>query len=310
MLPFQSLFRFAGVRPARLIFGKETAEAALQQAAEQQKQPEGNGLDELKTKLDAKTDENTKLEKVLQNAAPEDQHAALDSLLSAESQNKGVGEILVILLKGLYQAFKGFEGFNPASDSFGERFYGDKAAEHYENGLQKNELDQIKNAVEKSPPGERLAHDVARAKLEAAGFEVKATSGVVDASKRAGTTSLQDIFGRTVDGIIALKNASGVGGLRITGGTENGHANGTISHASGLKVDINHDPQILAFIEKQNPKVARTNIGNLYTFSSGGYNYRVIDEGNHFDVAVLPSSAGSTDVPAVATAPATEKPKT
>jgi hypothetical protein len=44
--------------------------------------------------------------------------------------------------------------------------------------------------------------------------------------------SLDGIRSGTVDGIITLKRASGAS-ITITGGTEAGHAPGTLSHANG-----------------------------------------------------------------------------
>ncbi|KAG6915727.1 hypothetical protein DXG01_010249 [Tephrocybe rancida] len=62
-------------------------------------------------------------------------------------------------------------------------------------------------------------------------------------------TSYDGILSGTVDGVITLKNASGVNSLIITGGTETGHTGGTYSHANGYKVDVRHDQKLDAYIK-------------------------------------------------------------
>ncbi|MFF4145963.1 peptidoglycan-binding protein [Streptomyces sp. NPDC001698] len=52
-----------------------------------------------------------------------------------------------------------------------------------------------------------------------------------------GRTSLDGVRARTIQGVIALKKASGCT-ITITGGTESGHSNGEYSHAKGYKLDL------------------------------------------------------------------------
>ncbi|MDR3082096.1 MAG: hypothetical protein LBV60_14430, partial [Streptomyces sp.] len=53
----------------------------------------------------------------------------------------------------------------------------------------------------------------------------------------SGHTSLDGVRARTIQGVIALKKASGCP-ITITGGTESGHSSGLRSHAKGYKLDL------------------------------------------------------------------------
>jgi hypothetical protein len=77
----------------------------------------------------------------------------------------------------------------------------------------------------------------------------------------------------TVDGVITLKGASGVGSLVITGGTEVGHASGTYSHYNGYKVDVRHSTTLDNYIHTAFTRIAnradgypqwRAASGNIY----------------------------------------------
>lgn len=50
-------------------------------------------------------------------------------------------------------------------------------------------------------------------------------------------TSLEQMRQSTIDGLLAFKSASGCA-IRVQGGTETGHADGTYSHWNGYKIDI------------------------------------------------------------------------
>ncbi|MFB7454005.1 GH25 family lysozyme [Streptomyces sp. NPDC056194] len=73
----------------------------------------------------------------------------------------------------------------------------------------------------------KLTQRQALAQLAAAGIK-----------RPVGRTSLEGVRARTIQGVIALKKASGCT-ITITGGTESGHSTkGTYSHANGYKLDL------------------------------------------------------------------------
>ncbi|MFF0401823.1 peptidoglycan-binding protein [Streptomyces sp. NPDC005248] len=74
--------------------------------------------------------------------------------------------------------------------------------------------------------GGRLTNRQALARLAAAGIK-----------HPSGRTSLEGVRARTIQGVIALKKASGCP-VTITGGTESGHSAGPRSHARGYKLDL------------------------------------------------------------------------
>ncbi len=88
--------------------------------------------------------------------------------------------------------------------------------------------------------GLTLSEQEARNDLQQAGITVNkgaCPSGVSYQNVSGGCTSLSDVKTSTIEGVIQLKNECNCA-LEITGGTELGHAQGTISHASGNKLDF------------------------------------------------------------------------
>ncbi|MEU0581586.1 peptidoglycan-binding protein [Streptomyces griseoincarnatus] len=84
------------------------------------------------------------------------------------------------------------------------------------------------NVTAPNPPSGngRLTNRQALAQLAAAGIK-----------HPSGRTSLEGVRARTIQGVIALKKASGCT-ITITGGTESGHSAGPRSHAKGYKLDL------------------------------------------------------------------------
>ncbi|MGW2183450.1 GH25 family lysozyme [Streptomyces sp. NPDC001732] len=79
-----------------------------------------------------------------------------------------------------------------------------------------------------APGNGRLTERQALAQLAAAGIKAP-----------VGRTSLAGVRARTIQGVIALKKASGGCTIVITGGTESGHSTrGNHSHAKGYKLDL------------------------------------------------------------------------
>ncbi|MFJ2591171.1 GH25 family lysozyme [Streptomyces sp. NPDC087538] len=77
-----------------------------------------------------------------------------------------------------------------------------------------------------APSNGRLTQRQALTQLAAAGIKAP-----------VGRTSLAGVRARTIQGVIALKKASGCT-ITITGGTESGHSAGPRSHANGYKLDL------------------------------------------------------------------------
>ncbi|MFE7399865.1 peptidoglycan-binding protein [Streptomyces sp. NPDC057557] len=78
-----------------------------------------------------------------------------------------------------------------------------------------------------APANGKLTHRQALTQLAAAGIKAP-----------VGRTSLGGVRARTIQGVIALKKASGCT-ITITGGTESGHSTrGNHSHANGYKLDL------------------------------------------------------------------------
>ncbi|MFE7113228.1 peptidoglycan-binding protein [Streptomyces sp. NPDC057575] len=79
-----------------------------------------------------------------------------------------------------------------------------------------------------APSNGRLTQRQALTQLAAAGIKAP-----------VGRTSLGGVRARTIQGVVALKKASGGCTIVITGGTESGHSTrGNHSHAGGYKLDL------------------------------------------------------------------------
>ncbi|KIY70656.1 hypothetical protein CYLTODRAFT_391787 [Cylindrobasidium torrendii FP15055 ss-10] len=103
--------------------------------------------------------------------------------------------------------------------------------------------------------GTKLTQAQAEARLVPENIIAYSTGGCT--TKTVSTcTSYDGIYSGTVDGVITLKNAAGVSGLTITGGTEVGHASGTYSHSNGYKVDVRHQTGLDNYIHNTFTKIA------------------------------------------------------
>ncbi|MFI8186989.1 peptidoglycan-binding protein [Actinacidiphila glaucinigra] len=90
-----------------------------------------------------------------------------------------------------------------------------------------NTWNKLVTGAPRPPAGSgRLTNRQAIARLAAAGIK-----------RPVGRTSLEGVRARTIQGVIALKKASGCP-VTITGGTESGHSSGPRSHAKGYKLDL------------------------------------------------------------------------
>lgn len=121
----------------------------------------------------------------------------------------------------------------------------------------------------------KLTHSQAAARFRNAGITWSSSGGCSDRHRRD-CTSFDQINLTTVQGAITLKRASGCA-LKITGGTETGHAAGTYSHWNGYKLDFNKTACLTNYVRN-----TFTSIGGSKWRSGSGNIY--FDENNHWDV--------------------------
>ncbi|ADD41184.1 hypothetical protein [Stackebrandtia nassauensis] len=123
-------------------------------------------------------------------------------------------------------------------------------------------------------PRAKLSHSQATAKFRDAGITWSSSGNCSDRNNPT-CTSFEQIRSETVAGVITLKSASGCA-IRLTGGTETGHASGTYSHWNGYKVDFALSTCLNNYIQRF------TYIGgSKWKSGSGNIYYK---EGNHWDV--------------------------
>ncbi|MEU2080367.1 hypothetical protein [Streptomyces albus] len=121
----------------------------------------------------------------------------------------------------------------------------------------------------------KLTHAQATAKFRAAGITWTSSGGCSDRNNPT-CTSFEGLRSETADGAITLKKASGCA-VRLTGGTETGHASGTYSHWNGYKLDMGLSSCLDNYITGSFASIG----GSKWKSASGNIYYR---EGNHWDV--------------------------
>ncbi|KAG8779925.1 hypothetical protein FRC12_023698 [Ceratobasidium sp. 428] len=111
-----------------------------------------------------------------------------------------------------------------------------------------------------------LTHQVAQAKLEAAGIYMTSTGNCTD-WWIVKCTSYEGILSGTVDNVIALHNASGCS-ILITGATEVGHPNVYYGHFNGYAVNMQKNQCLYDYVNKYFNKISNNSwksvAGNLY----------------------------------------------
>lgn len=121
----------------------------------------------------------------------------------------------------------------------------------------------------------KLTHAQATSQLRAAGITWSSSGNCSDRNNPR-CTSFEQIRQTTISGAITFKRASGCA-LRITGGTETGHASGTYSHWNGYKVDFALSTCVNNYITRTFTSIG----GNKWRSGAGNIYYR---ESNHWDV--------------------------
>ncbi len=120
------------------------------------------------------------------------------------------------------------------------------------------------------------------------GLKNPCPAGVAYQNVTGGCTSLDGMKQSTLDAVVAFKDAcvqyNAGCAVKITGGSELGHATGVASHATGDKVDIAATPIVTSFIRSTyTPAGTRPDGAALYKSSNG---IIFADEGNHIDTTV------------------------
>lgn len=98
-----------------------------------------------------------------------------------------------------------------------------------------------------------------------------------------GRTRLDNINQATIAEAVRVRQACNCA-VTVTGGTESGHADGTYSHASGHKIDLDDSPGLTNYITTNyNRSGTRKDGAARYISPSGAEYYR---EGDHWDIVV------------------------
>jgi hypothetical protein len=135
-------------------------------------------------------------------------------------------------------------------------------------------------AVQQAAAVTKLTHSQAISRFSAAGV-TWSSSGGCSSRTNPTCTSFEQINLATVQGTITLKQASGCA-VRVTGGTETGHAGGTYSHWNGYKVDVAVTTCVDGYVKGTFTRIANRGDGAPQWQSGAGNVYA--NEGNHWDI--------------------------
>ncbi|CAF1279981.1 unnamed protein product [Rotaria magnacalcarata] len=94
-------------------------------------------------------------------------------------------------------------------------------------------------------------------------------------------TSLEQVNCNSINCLKVLKTSSGCP-ITVTGGTEVGHAGGTLSHYNGYKIDISLNSCINSYITTQFTFIGNRGDGAAQYRAGSGNVYA--KEGNHWDI--------------------------
>ncbi|MFH1990346.1 MAG: hypothetical protein ABIJ19_00610 [Patescibacteria group bacterium] len=132
-------------------------------------------------------------------------------------------------------------------------------------------------------PGATLNEQAARNQLQQAGITVNkdaCPTGVSYQNVSGGCTSVDGIKSSVVEEVITLKQNCRCP-LVVTGGTELGHAQGTVSHAGGYKVDLQPNPTLDSYIQNNFTYIGfRSDGAQQYKAPNG---FVIAREDNHWD---------------------------
>ncbi len=135
-------------------------------------------------------------------------------------------------------------------------------------------------AVEQASAVTKMTHSQATSIFSAAGITWSSSGGCSDWNNPT-CTSFTNINDSTVYGVRTLRQASGCA-IRITGGTETGHAGGTYSHRNGYKVDVAVATCVNNYVHNNFTRIADRGDGAQQWRAASGNIYA--NEGNHWDI--------------------------
>lgn len=135
-------------------------------------------------------------------------------------------------------------------------------------------------AVEQASAVTKMTHSQATAIFSAAGITWSSSGNCSDWNNPT-CTSFTNINSSTVYGVRTLRQASGCA-IRITGGTEVGHASGTYSHRNGYKVDVAVATCVNNYVHNNFTRIADRGDGAQQWRAASGNIYA--NEGNHWDI--------------------------
>lgn len=135
-------------------------------------------------------------------------------------------------------------------------------------------------AVEQAAAVTKMTHSQATSIFSAAGITWSSSGGCSDWNNPT-CTSFTNINDSTVYGVRTLRQASGCA-IRITGGTETGHAGGTYSHRNGYKVDVAVATCVNNYVHNNFTRIADRGDGAQQWRAASGNIYA--NEGNHWDI--------------------------
>ncbi|GAA2282825.1 hypothetical protein GCM10010415_60160 [Streptomyces atrovirens] len=135
-------------------------------------------------------------------------------------------------------------------------------------------------SAEAAAPAKYKTHAEAAAQLRKAGVNWSSSGGCSN-RERTDCTSFEKINKASIAGVIAFKKATRCA-IRVTGGTERGHAAGTYSHYNGYKIDIALNTCVNKYIADRFRYAGKRGDGALLYKSPGGNVYA--REGSHWDI--------------------------
>ncbi len=145
-------------------------------------------------------------------------------------------------------------------------------------------VDQIIPVPQPILPESTMGEQESRSRFQQAGITINkgaCPSGTPYQNVAGGCTSLDGVTATTLLGAVQLKNDCQCS-LKITGGTEQGHAQGTLSHANGNKLDFQPNSTLDKYIQNNFISVKDRGDGaKQYRAPSGSVYAR---EGDHWDV--------------------------
>ncbi|MDQ0987286.1 hypothetical protein [Streptomyces sp. V2I9] len=126
----------------------------------------------------------------------------------------------------------------------------------------------------------KLTHAQATSRFSSSGITWSSSGGCSDRNNPT-CTSFEQLNLSSAQGAQTLKSATGCA-LRITGGTETGHAGGTYSHWNGYKLDFAKSTCLNNYVTGTFTYIGPRGDGARQYRSGSGNIYA--NEGNHWDV--------------------------